>query len=117
MTYKELVKIQADRLYATVPDWIKEDTLQSLVWATRVLNHFEGTGHFISLSGEYMKEPGTSGVVCSFAKSEWPGDHCSEARDTGSDAVVWSVCEYFAYEHPQDNSFVFPESSLIPLEV
>lgn len=76
--------------YNAVPEHIREDIVEAGVWARDTLRDHEGLGHQF-----YVVSNGSDGmVVCSFAKPEWAGDHCSRPMESGSEAIVMAVCEY-----------------------
>ncbi len=79
---------KAERAYAEVPDHVKEDIEDAIKWAKATLTSLEGDGHQIYVTGN------VTGVVCSFAKVGWPGDHCGRTMDHAAEAIVMSVCEY-----------------------
>jgi hypothetical protein len=87
-----------DALYQTaverfnaVPEAIREDLVEALIWARDTLRDKEGAGHDFQLSPDGVNE-GT--MCCSFAKPEWPGDHCGPYRGQASHAVIMAVCTY-----------------------
>lgn len=82
---------KVDKMYADVPNHIKENTGAAYTWAYETMRDHEGAGHdFIVMSAGYD----TNLVVCCFAKPEWNADHCSKGMETGSEAIVMAVCEY-----------------------
>lgn len=81
-------KIQAD--YAAVDEYVKEDIGAAYAWAKDRLMRHEGEGHAIYVTSHHSGD----GVVCSFAKPQWPGDHCSRVMEHGAEAIVMAVCEY-----------------------
>lgn len=77
--------------YMAVPEHIREDIELASIWARQKLTRHEGAGHQIFVTGT---KDGM--VVCSFAKPEWPGDHCGEPMEHGAQAIVLAVCEYLS---------------------
>jgi hypothetical protein len=75
--------------YDLVPAEYKEDFIEAGVWARDTLRDHEGKGHHFELSAE---PDGT--LACSFAKPEWPGDHCGKGMPTAAEAIVRAVVEY-----------------------
>lgn len=80
---------QIQKSYDLVPEYIKEDMLSSITWATDRLTDFDGSGHRIVVTAS-----GDGLVCCSFAKPEWAGDHCGRGMETASEAIVMAVIEY-----------------------
>ena len=78
--------------YDEVPAYIKEDIEDAIVWAKDKLMRHEGEGHDIYVTAAGTRAPNQ--VVCSFAKPQWPGDHCSRPMDHAAEAIVMAVCEY-----------------------
>jgi hypothetical protein len=78
-------------MYEAVPDYIKDDIGEAITWAKKTLTDHEGSGHQFYVHGSH-KNPGL--VVCSFAKPQWSGDHCSREMEHGAEAIVMAVCEY-----------------------
>ncbi len=87
--FKEQIeaKILAD--YEAVPEHIRDDICEASAWAKDKLMRHEGEGHQF-----YITSHSDGGVVCSFAKVEWSGDHCSRSMEHGAEAMVMAVCEY-----------------------
>ena len=86
-TYKQ----RADIFYSEIPDHIKEDLCDSILWAKNFLTHHEGGGHDFQISTNANGE-----FCCSFAKPEWSGDHSGRYMLTVPEAIVMSVCEYLS---------------------
>ena len=83
---------QEDRIqtaYDAVPEHVRDDICEAVVWAKDTLMKLEGEGHLFYITG--TKE---GKVCCSFAKPEWSGDHCGRPMEYGAPAVVMAVCEY-----------------------
>jgi hypothetical protein len=79
-------------LFDQVPQYIREDLVEAANWARKTLTEKEGSGHQICVTA------GTKGgVVCSFAKSSWAGDHSGSETDEAAEAIVISVCEYLVW--------------------
>ncbi len=83
------MEAQIQARYAAVPEYIREDIGQAVRWARAQLTILEGVGHEI-----YITATGDGLVCCSFAKADWPGDHCGRGMEHGAQAVVMAVCEY-----------------------
>jgi hypothetical protein len=82
-------KESALEMYKNVPDFIKENLVEACIWARNTLTDYEGLGHILEISAN------KDGLLCcSFAKLQWPGDHCGSYMETASQAVIISVCEY-----------------------
>lgn len=77
--------------YDLVPDYIKENLVSAVTWASLTLTNYEGDGHNINVIGNDKGQ-----VCCCFDKSEWKADHCGDYMDTASEAVVIAVCGYLA---------------------
>jgi hypothetical protein len=76
-------------MYNSLPQYVKEDTYEAIIWAKEYMTQIEGSGHSFQIYG------GFNGTVhCSFAKPEWNADHSSRSMDTGAEAIVMAVCEY-----------------------
>lgn len=80
--------------FNNVPLEIKTNVFKAKRWAISRLTELEGKGHYICISKE---SPKSNKIVCSFAKPQWPGDHCGIPCDTGAEAIVKSVLEYEHY--------------------
>lgn len=80
--------------YDAVPEHIKENIYEAIVWTKGTLTIREGSGHqfYVTTSKDGL-------VVCSFAKPSWAGDHCSRGMEHGAEAIVMAVCEYIVMEH------------------
>lgn len=89
MIHKELLEQRIQKRYASISDDIKDDIELAARWAKEVLRDHEGSGHLLFVSAS-----GANRVCCSFAKPEWPGDHCGRGMDHGAEAIVMAVCEY-----------------------
>lgn len=87
MTKELEEKIQ--KSYYNVPEYIRDNICEASIWARETLTNLEGSGHSI-----YVTAGKNGTVVCSFAKPEWGGDHCSRGMDHGAEAIVMAVCEY-----------------------
>lgn len=79
-------------MWDSIDDYIKDDILEAITWATTTLTNHEGSGHAFYVHAAGSKHPGM--VVCSFAKPSWGGDHCSKPMEHGAEAIVMAVCEY-----------------------
>lgn len=77
-------------MFDSIPSNIKSNVFVAFKWAKNRLMRLEGEGHKIVLS----RNKSTNKICCSFAKPEWPGDHCGKEMETGALAIVISVCEY-----------------------
>jgi hypothetical protein len=83
------IESRIQTMYDGIPEHIKEDICEATVWARETLTNYEGAGHCI-----YVTAKSNGLVVCSFAKPEWPGDHCGRGMEHGAEAIVMAVCEY-----------------------
>ena len=92
MTASTLLEQKIQSAYQAVPDHVRDDILEALLWAKAKLTEHEGAGHQIYISAVHNKNL----VCCSFAKPEWPGDHCGRGMPHGAEAVVMAVCEYLS---------------------
>lgn len=79
----------ATAMYEAVPEEVRENIGLAHAWALDTLMRHEGAGHLISVTGSRE-----GGVICSFAKPEWSGDHSGSAMYEAAEAIVMSVCEY-----------------------
>ena len=77
-----------NQMYSAVAEHVRFDLVEAAVWARDTLRDHEGSGHDIQLSSD------RDGLVCSFAKPEWAGDHCGPAMESASEAIVMAVCSY-----------------------
>ena len=89
MSWKEDLERRIQSAYDEVPTYLKEDFVEAAIWARDTLRDHEGKGHHFELSPE---PDGT--LACSFAKPEWPGDHCGRGMETAAEAIVRAVVEY-----------------------
>lgn len=92
MTREQFKQEQEARIltmYNAVDESIRDDIVEASAWARETLTDHEGSGHQFYVSGS---RDGL--VVCSFAKPEWAGDHCSRGMEHGAEAMVMAVCEY-----------------------
>ncbi|MDR3547039.1 MAG: hypothetical protein P4M11_01970 [Candidatus Pacebacteria bacterium] len=92
MSHKAFIERRVRVAYEAVPAHIKEDICEAAAWARTTLTNHEGSGHSIDVTAAGSKHPGM--VVCSFAKPQWPSDHCGRPMELGSEAIVMAVCEY-----------------------
>ena len=79
-------------LYDSVPADVKENLFLASKWAEDILKKYEGEGHIMEISSDGHQ------VIAHFAKPEWSGDHCGSAKETGSQAIIMSICEYIIGE-------------------
>jgi hypothetical protein len=78
-------------MYHALPDYVRRsDVAEAIDWARKTLTDKEGSGHQFYLSTEDGK------FVCSFAKPEWAGDHCSAPYFDAEKAIIMAVCEYLS---------------------
>lgn len=92
MNKDEFKQFQEERIlaaYDKVPEHTKEDIEAAIKWAKKTLTNLEGKGHLF-----YVIANGDRTISCSFAKPEWPGDHCGRGMEHGAEAIVMAVCEY-----------------------
>lgn len=79
----------ACKMYNDLPEHVRNcDLAEAIDWARKTLTDKEGSGHqfFLHISdGKFL---------CSFAKSEWAGDHCSAPYYDAEKAIIMAVCEY-----------------------
>jgi len=85
---------KAQEAYDKVPQGIKDDLHEALVWAKRTLTNYEGIGHHFELSYDPARNGKPEGFVASFAKPQWNADHASQPMPTAQEAIVMAVCEY-----------------------
>lgn len=83
-------RINVDEMYENIPLYIKYDLGEAYKWAVKTLGDREGYGHSIQILQNYPDY----GVCCNFSKPSWSGDHTGSGMETGSEAIVMSVCEY-----------------------
>jgi hypothetical protein len=88
--FKAAQKAAVTAMYDGIHASTKEDICEASAWARETLTNHEGTGHLIEVTSHHALKL----VVCSFAKTEWSGDHCGSPMETGSEAIVMAVCEY-----------------------
>lgn len=93
---KDIARAKADEMYASVPDWIKDNIGEAYKWAFESLTAREGQGHEIVVTACWHQGVSAGLVQCSFAKPSWSGDHCGSGMESASQAIVMSVCEYFS---------------------
>lgn len=92
MDKDEFKRLQEERIlasYHAVDEYTRNDIEEAIQWAKKTLTDLEGDGHQIYVTGRADRT-----VVCSFAKNEWPGDHCGRGMDHAAEAIVMAVCEY-----------------------
>ena len=80
---------RADDMYAHVPDFVKEDLYEALVWARNTLTEHEGSGHQFNVLGDRDMM-----MYGNFAKPSWAGDHTGRPKETAAEAIVIAVCDY-----------------------
>jgi hypothetical protein len=86
---------KAKERYEAVPEHIREDIGEAIVWAKQTLMEHEGAGHqFYVTAASGQANAGL--VVASFAKPWWNADHCSQPMEHGAEAIVMAVCEYLS---------------------
>lgn len=90
MPMNPLANEKAVEMYNSIPQYIKDDLGEAYKWAVTILGNREGYGHSIQILPNYPDET----VCCNFSKASWSGDHTGSGMDTGSEAIVMSVCEY-----------------------
>lgn len=91
MKLNPALEARVQAAYAAVPEHIRDDICEATKWARETLTNLEGAGH------EFYVTAGSDGLVrCSFAKSEWAGDHCGRGMEHGAEAIVMAVCEYMS---------------------
>jgi hypothetical protein len=84
-----IAKKKAVEMYNSLPQHIKEDTYEALLWAMEYMMQEEGEGHSFQIYGNM-----DATVSCSLSKPQWTADHCSKGMETGAEAIVMAVCEY-----------------------